>query len=83
MSTKSDTSIITLQLSKYKARAKNSQINNIFEADYSSATMVRPTPRFEGDTIVVKKAVIDDKVLLKFDSEDNKTYAILEFSYSL
>lgn len=36
-----------------------------------------------GDTIVVKKAVIDDKVLLKFDSEDNKTYAILEFSYSL
>ena len=40
-------------------------------------------PAALGDTIVVKKAVIDDKVLLKFDSEDNKTYAILEFSYSL
>ncbi|PCG18904.1 acyl-ACP thioesterase domain-containing protein [Brachyspira sp. G79] len=35
------------------------------------------------DTIVVKKALIDDKVLLKFDNEDNKTYAIIEFSYSL
>ena len=40
-------------------------------------------PAALADTIVVKKAVIENKVLLKFDSEDNKTYAILEFSYSL
>ena len=40
-------------------------------------------PAALGDTIVVKKAVVDDKVLLKFDSEDNNTYAILEFSYNL
>ena len=40
-------------------------------------------PAALGGTIVVKKDVLDDKVLLKFDSEDNKTYAILEFSYSL
>ena len=31
----------------------NTKSVNCSEADYSSATMVRPTPRFEGDTIVV------------------------------
>ncbi|WP_295162125.1 thioesterase family protein [uncultured Brachyspira sp.] len=40
-------------------------------------------PAALGDIIVVKKSDFDNKVLLKFDSEDNKTYALIEFSYSL
>ena len=53
------------------------------EDNYKRIRIEYRVPAALGDTIVVKKALIDDKVLLKFDSEDNKTYAILEFSYNL
>ena len=41
------------------------------------------SPAALGDIIVVKKEIIDDKIIIKFDSVDNKTYAIIEFSYNL
>lgn len=36
-----------------------------------------------GDTIIVNKEIIEDKIVIKLCSENNITYAIVEFSYNL
>ena len=36
-----------------------------------------------GDTIIVNKEIIEDKIIIKLCSENNITYAIVEFSYNL
>ncbi len=65
------------------ARYIDMAIDYVDNDDYKRIRIEYRIPAELGDTVVVKKAIIDDKVLLKFDSDDNRTYAILEFSYSL
>ena len=65
------------------ARYIDMAIDYVYNDDYKRIRIEYRIPAELGDTVVVKKAIIDDKVLLKFDSDDNRTYAILEFSYSL
>lgn len=36
-----------------------------------------------GDTIIVNKEIIEDKIIIKLSGENNITYAIVEFSYNL
>ncbi|WP_300365852.1 acyl-ACP thioesterase domain-containing protein [Brachyspira sp.] len=65
------------------ARYIDMAIDYVDNDDYKRVRIEYRIPAELGDTIIVKRAIIDDKVLLKFDSDDDKTYAILEFSYSL
>ena len=53
----------------------------------SSTSKVLPifncTVSIVNDTIIVNKEIIEDKIIIKLCSENNITYAIVEFSYNL